>query len=144
MGLVSAITVICNLGYQKYYRPDLLVQLMQSVSHAPILIATTHKTHVQIGEMMGIGREFKLTNSTDVPLFFLAHQDQNFNASTDALQQTVSTMQKPLDLWLVNFYAPAKFNNCVATPLSSPTVDGYNYQLLHCDIALPKYTVGEN
>ncbi len=138
MGLVSAITVICNLGYQKYYRPDLLVQLMQSVSHAPTLIATTHKTHVQIGEMMGIAREFKLTNSTDTPLFFLAHKDQNSNASTEALQQTVSTMQKPLDLWLVNFYAPARFNNCVATPLSSPTVDGYNYQLFHCAIALPK------
>lgn len=23
MGLVSAVTVVCNLGYQKYYRPDL-------------------------------------------------------------------------------------------------------------------------
>lgn len=84
MGLLSAIVVVCNLGYQKYYRPDLLVQLMQNASHTPILIATTHKTHVQIGEMMGIAREFKLTKSTVNPLFFLAHQEPN---SHDSIQK---------------------------------------------------------
>ncbi len=76
MGLLSAITVVCNFGYQKYYRPDLLVQLIQNVSPAPILIATEQKTHVQIGEMMGLAREFKFAGNTR-PRFFLAHQDQS-------------------------------------------------------------------
>jgi uncharacterized membrane protein len=132
MGLLSAITVVCNLGYQKYYRPDLLAQLIQNFSQVPILVATTQKTHVQIGEMMGIAREFKLNSSTNAPLFLLAHQDQNPNTSTATLQKTLTDLSKPLDLWLVNFYAPVKFNNCVAAPLSSPPVDGYNYQLFHC------------
>lgn len=52
--------------------------------------------------------------------------------STDAPQQTLNQIATPLDLWLVNFYAPAKFNNCVAAPLSLPPVDGYSYQLFHC------------
>lgn len=129
MGLFSAITVVCNLGYQKYYRPDLLVQLIQN-SPAPILIATEQKTHVQIGEMMGLARELKKAGFTQ-PQFFLAHQDQS-NTSTQALQESLNQIPKSLDLWLVNFYAPVKFNNCVSAPLSSPPVDGYNYQLFHC------------
>ncbi len=129
MGLFSAITVVCNLGYQKYYRPDLLVQLIQN-SQVPILIATEQKTHVQIGEMMGLAREFKIAHFTS-PKFFLAHQDQS-NTSTDALQKTLNQIPESLDLWLVNFYAPVKFNNCVPVALSLPLVDGYNYQLFHC------------
>jgi uncharacterized membrane protein len=132
MGLLSGLTVVCNLGYQKYYRPDLLVQLIQNKSQSPVLIATTHKTHVQIGEMMGIAREFKLSGSPATPLFLLAHQDQDPNTSTTALQQTLNQLPRPLDLWLVNFYAPVKIDSCVAEPQSLPPVDGYNYQLYHC------------
>jgi uncharacterized membrane protein len=172
MGLVSALTVVFNLGYQKYYRPDLLVQLIQKVSHDPVLIATTHKTHVQIGEMMGIAREFKLFDSANkitqvssvqgisnnllntyqlnifqselsatqnsklnlsaTPQFLLAHQDQDPKASTATLQQTLTQLSYPLDLWLVNFYAPVKVNNCVADTQSLPPIDGYNFQLYHC------------
>lgn len=171
MGLVSAFTVVFNLGYQKYYRPDLLVQLIQKVSHDPVLIATTHKTHVQIGEMMGIAREFKLFDSANkitqvssvqgisnnflnnyhvnfqsersatqnsklnlsaTPQFLLAHQDQDPKTSTATLQQTLTQLSYPLDLWLVNFYAPLEVNNCVADTQSLPPIDGYNFQLYHC------------
>ena len=146
MGFFSAITVICNLGYQKYYRPDTLVQLIQGTSHSPILIATTQKTHVQIGEMMGIAREFKLlsearplgttartlTKATANPLFLFAHLDENSHTST-AVQQTLNNLSGAIDLWLVNFYAPFESNDCVADSLSLPPVDGYNYQLFHCD-----------
>lgn len=132
MGLLSGLTVVCNLGYQKYYRPDLLVQLIQNKSQSAVLIATTHKTHVQIGEMMGIAREFKLSGSPATPQFLLAHQDQDPNTSTTALQQTLNQLPRPLDLWLVNFYAPVKIDSCVAQPQSLPPVDGYNYQLYHC------------
>lgn len=181
MGLLSAFTVVFNLGYQKYYRPDLLVQLIHKVSHDPVLIATTHKTHVQIGEMMGIAREFKLFDSANKitqvssvqgipnnllnnyqlnlfqgelsatqnsklndqpeqaqnylsanPQFLLAHQDQDPKTSTATLQQTLNQVSYPLDLWLVNFYAPLEVNNCVADTQSLPPIDGYNFQLYHC------------
>jgi uncharacterized membrane protein len=105
MGLVSAITVVCNLGYQKYYRPDLLVPLVQEQSKSPVLIATTNKTHVQTGEMMGVAWEFKLSSSPATPQFLLAHQDQDPNTSTAALQKTLNQLPQPLDLWLVNFHA---------------------------------------
>ena len=132
MGLISAITVVSNLGYQKYYRPDLLVQLIQKVSQSPVLIATTHKTHVQIGEMMGIAREFKLTSSAPTPQFLLAHQNQNPQTATATLQKTLKALPRPLDLWLVNFYAPVEITNCITKPQQSQPIDGYNYQSYHC------------
>jgi len=135
MSLISTITVICNLGYQKYYRPDLFVQLIQQTSSAPILIATTHKTYVQTGEMMGIAREIKLENSLQNPLFLLAHQNQDPNTSTIALENTLKTLPRPFDVWLVNFHAPTAeaVKTCVMPNTEFlPNIDGYEYQLYHC------------
>ncbi|MBW4615440.1 MAG: glycosyltransferase [Desmonostoc vinosum HA7617-LM4] len=135
MGFLSAVTVVCNFGYQKYYRPDLFVQLIQQTSKAQILIATTQLTHVQIGEMMGIVREFKIQNHASVsPLFLLAHQDQNPNTSTIALGNTLKTLPRPFDLWLVNFHASvaAEVKTCSAETQSLPAVNGYEYKVYHC------------
>ncbi len=135
MGFFSAITVICNLGYQKYYRPDLFAQLIQQTSQVPVLIATTQITHVHIGEMMGVAREFKMENSrsSDI-LFLLAHQDQDPNTSTIALANNLKTLPRPFDLWLVNFRAPVaeEVKKCVANTQSLPLVNGYDYKIFHC------------
>ncbi len=137
MGFTSAITVLCNLGYQKYYRPDLFVQLIQQVSPVPILIATTHKTYVHTGEMMGIAREIKLKNSPQNSLFLLAHQDRDPNTSTIALENSLKTLARPFDLWLVNFHAPVAeaIKTCVSDTESLASIDGYKYQLYHCQQA---------
>ncbi len=133
MGLLSAVSVINNLGYQKYYRPDLFLQLVQKTDFSlPVLIATTHKTHVQTGEMMGIAREFKLAKTSASPEFLLAHQAQDPASSAIALQNIVSQKNRPFDLWLVNFYAPVKLDNCMLQNNLKVPVDGYNYQLYHC------------
>ncbi|MEH2099870.1 MAG: glycosyltransferase [Nostoc sp.] len=135
MAFLSAVTVFCNLGYQKYYRPDLFVQLIQQISPVPVLIATTHKTYVHTGEMMGVAREIKLGNSLQKPLFLLAHQDQDPNTSTIALANTLNKLPRPFDLWLVNFHAPVAeaVKTCVISDTQSlPGVDGYEYELYHC------------
>jgi uncharacterized membrane protein len=135
MGFFSAVTVFCNLGYQKYYRPDLFVQLIQQISSVPVLIATTHKTYVHTGEMMGIAREFKVANSPQKPLFLLAHQDKDPNTSTIALEYTLKKLPRPFDLWLVNFHAPVAeaVKTCIISDTKSlPRVDGYEYELYHC------------
>ncbi len=134
MGFFSAVTVICNLGYQKYYRPDLFVQLIQQTSPVPVLIAATHRTYVHTGEMMGVAREIKLANSLQKPLFLLAHQDKEPNTSTIALENTLKTLPRPFDLWLVNFHAPVAeaVKTCVPDTQSMPSIDGYEYKLYHC------------
>ncbi len=155
MGLLSAITVVSNLGYQKYYRPDLLVPAIQKVSSSPILIATTHNTLVQTGEMMGIAWELNHKIKTDKSpinseiLFMLVHQEQEQCTiapgktcpAAIALEQTLTQLPRPLDLWLVNFKAPADdLPNCFAEDLAQyqTAVDGYNTKLYRCLAANPE------
>ena len=154
VSLLSSITVIYNLGYQKYYRPDLFVQLIKNTSELPVLIATTQKTHVQIGEMIGVAREFKIQNTKDKikdsqffasprpsappvapssPLFLLAHQDDESNTSSIVLENTLKRLPRPFDLWLVNFYAPKRVDNCVQIKRRLPPINGYNYELYRCE-----------
>ncbi len=142
MGLLSGITVVSNLGYQKYYRPDLLVPIIEQASPLPVLIATTHNTLVQTGEMMGIAWELRNHDSSAIknPQFLLAHQDEyrcqeSICPASTTLEQTLAQLPRPLDIWLVNFKATvADLPNCYAEDSSQYQVwvDGYNYQLYHC------------
>jgi uncharacterized membrane protein len=142
MGFLSGITVICNLGYRKYYRPDILVPIIQTSSSAPVLIATTHNTLVQTGEMMGIAWQLLPDRTGRSPLnpqFLLAHQAERKCERRDCeaattLQQTIERMPKPIDLWLVNFHASIELTeqNCLSDRLPEIPVYGYEYRLYHC------------
>ncbi|MDB9374472.1 glycosyltransferase family 39 protein [Nodularia sphaerocarpa] len=134
MGLISAITVTSNLGYRKYYRPDLLVSLIEQNSPLPVLIATTHKTLVQTGEMMGIAWELKSSNSQVNTQFLLAHQEQDPKTSTTSLNNTLKELPRPFDLWLVNFQAPLaeEVKKCDVENQNLPAINGYVYKLYHC------------
>ncbi|TVP66906.1 MAG: phospholipid carrier-dependent glycosyltransferase [Nodularia sp. (in: Bacteria)] len=134
MGLISAITVTSNLGYRKYYRPDLLVPVIEQNSPIPVLIATTHKSLVQIGEMMGIAWELKLSGSQANTQFLLAHQEKDPNTSTTALNNSLKALPRPFDLWLVNFHAPIPetAKKCVSDTQALPAVNGYEYKFYHC------------
>lgn len=134
MGLISAITVTSNLGYRKYYRPDLLVSVIEKNSPLPVLIATSHKSLVQTGEMMGIAWELKFSGSQANTQFLLAHQDQDPNTSTTSLDNTLKELPRPFDLWLVNFHAPIaeEVQKCDAENKNLPAINGYVYELYHC------------
>lgn len=140
MGFFSGVTVNSNLGYRKYYKPDLLIPIIREVSKVPILIATTQNTHVEIGELMGIGWEWerihrsegKFSNS---PLFLLANQRRDApEIAAETLDRTLSQLERPLDLWLVNFRAPVNLGSqkCQLKSGDLPVVDGYEYQVYHC------------
>ncbi|HEY9807360.1 MAG TPA: hypothetical protein V6D04_12375, partial [Candidatus Obscuribacterales bacterium] len=150
MGVLSGLTVANNLGYRKYYRPDQLAPLIQATSQVPTLIATTHNTHVQTGELMGLAWEFwhdrvSDTSANGSPQFLLAHQTCNpqqtsCQQSAQVLQQNLSALPRPFDLWLVNFYTNPKSalsnllqsRDCAVDPKVDSGVNGYSYQLYHC------------
>ncbi|MBE9183619.1 glycosyltransferase family 39 protein [Microcoleus sp. LEGE 07076] len=173
MGFLSGVTVNSNLGYRKYYKPDFLVPTIREVSKVPVLIATTQKTHVEIGELMGIGLEWErrkkeegssatdyLTDVTDVspreevrgkkeevrgkkeevkafdsPRFLLVKQRRDApEIVTGILDRTLSQLERPLDLWLVNFRTPVNLaeQKCQIESRQLPGVDGYEYQIYHC------------
>ncbi|NJL89273.1 MAG: glycosyltransferase [Coleofasciculaceae cyanobacterium SM2_1_6] len=82
LSFCSGLTVATNLAYQKYYRPDFLVPIIQTNSRSPIVIATTHNTLVQTGEMMGIAWEWQRHNQTD--------NSVNLSNSTDLTSDSAS------------------------------------------------------
>ena len=150
MGFFSGVTVNSNLGYRKYYKPDLLIPVIRELSQVPVLIATTQKTHVEIGELMGIGWEWERNSATDFvtdvrkkeevkafdsPLFLLANQRRDGpEVAAGTLDTTLSKLERPLDLWLVNFRAPVNLEaqKCQVESRELPAVDGYEYQVYHC------------
>ena len=156
MGFFSGVTVNSNLGYRKYYKPDLLIPVIRELSKVPVLIATTQKTHVEIGELMGIGWEWERSSATDFvadvtdvtdvrkkeevkafdsPLFLLANQRRDGpEIAAGTLDKTLSQLERPLDLWLVNFRAPVNLEaqKCQVESGELPAVDGYEYQVYHC------------
>ncbi|MEG3878065.1 glycosyltransferase family 39 protein, partial [Microcoleus sp. herbarium7] len=154
MGVCSGITVNSNLGYRKYYKPDLLIPIIRELSKVPVLIATTQNTHVEIGELMGIGWEWQRSSATsnvqdvtdvrkkeevkafDSPLFLLANRQRDApEIAAWTLDKTLIQLQRPLDLWLVNFRAPVNLaaQKCQLETRDLPAVDGYQYQVYHCD-----------
>ncbi|HEY9750769.1 MAG TPA: glycosyltransferase, partial [Allocoleopsis sp.] len=144
VGLLSGMTVATGLGYQKTHRPDVVVQHLQQAAQSPTLIAIAHMTHGQTGRLMGLAWELQRQQTTGVlanPLFLLAHQDQNPLSSAIALQQTLSQLPRPLDLWLINFPNPDETpsfasllaaERCVADPQHKHRTDGYRYRLYRC------------
>ncbi|MBF2065596.1 MAG: glycosyltransferase [Calothrix sp. C42_A2020_038] len=134
MSLLSGVTVVNNLGYQKYYRPDLFVSVIQRVSSNPVLIATTQKTHVHIGEMMGVARELRKNQKLTNTKFLLAHQDNNPDTSSIALGKAIQTLPRPFDLWKVNFFAdnPEELETCSLNSKPLPLVNGYAYKVYRC------------
>ncbi|EGK87499.1 glycosyltransferase [Microcoleus vaginatus PCC 9802] len=156
MGFFSGVTVNSNLGYRKYYKPDLLIPIIRELSKVPVLIATTQKTHVEIGELMGVGWEWERSSATDFvadvtdvtdvrkkeevkafdsPLFLLAnHRRDGPEIAAGTLDKTLSQLERPLDLWLVNFRVPVNLEaqKCQVESRELPAVDGYEYQVYHC------------
>lgn len=144
MGLLGGVTVTWNLGYLQSIRPDLMVNVIEKLSDAPVLIATTHQHHGHTGRMMGLAWEFKHLDSsnssasrdTTSPTFLLARDKLDFQGKnpTITLQETVAGLPRPLDVWLVNFHAGIDLaqQKCFAAPQRLPKVDSYWYRLYHC------------
>lgn len=138
VALLSGLSVVANFGYQKYYRPELLAPVIQQQSQAPVLIATSHETHVQTGELMGLAREFLRLETTPKqrPRFLLAHFDRDRRLAQTTLTQVLAQTPRPLDLWTVNFKTVGKSltvpADCAAQMTPPGWVNGYSYQLYRC------------
>lgn len=134
MGFLGAVTVIINLGYQKYYRPEQFISVIKETTSQPVLIATTHKSLVQVGEMMGIGLELKKKNELENVSFLLVSQTlENSPQATKTLTETVATISDTLEVWTVNFNAPIELDNCKIDSKKYPYIDGYGYQRYMCN-----------
>ncbi len=139
MGLLSGITVISNLGYQKYYQPDLLIPIIENISKSkPVLITTTHRSLSQTGEIMGIAEQIKVSNSPIDARFLLIPEDRESDSATKKLIEEIKILPRPFDLWLTNFHtfentSLTALPSCTADTQALPAVDGYDYKIFHCN-----------
>jgi uncharacterized membrane protein len=138
-GLVGSLTVGFHLGLQKVHRPDQVVSRIESRPQTPIVIAIAHHTHGQTGRLMGLAWE--LRRSGREAQFYLDHQPCNAadrdrcDRPTPALRQTIAQLPRPVDLWLINFQAQARFTDLGCKfdrRLRTRRVDGYKYQRYRC------------
>ncbi|MBJ7901398.1 MAG: hypothetical protein GC158_16080 [Cyanobacteria bacterium RI_101] len=135
MGLASAVTVTHNLGYQKYYRPELFLAQVDQVSPpgARPLIVTTRQSLVQTGEMMGLALEARRRFPQLDPRFALIPQRRPESAEATAqLKRLLEDQDQSIDLWLVNFLAPQDLPQCQSLPSVGPSVNGYSYRRFLC------------
>ncbi|MGF1675416.1 MAG: glycosyltransferase, partial [Rivularia sp. (in: cyanobacteria)] len=137
MGLLSGITVVSNLGYQKYYRPDLLLPIIENISLTkPILIANTHRSLAETGEIMGIAKQIQKTNSPINAQFLIIPENQKSDTATTTLIEQIQTLPRPFDLWLTNFRTiqktPLTLPSCTADTQALPGINGYEYKIYHC------------
>ncbi|NJO71074.1 MAG: hypothetical protein HC825_03935 [Oscillatoriales cyanobacterium RM1_1_9] len=136
-GLFSSLMVINNLAYQKPDRSDLVAGAIAPTLSVttPSLIATVYKNHEQIGEMMGIAWELKQLEPTrNQPQFLLAQKSGDPSIPVRTLNQVLSTISRPLNLWTVNFSAPQELEgqNCFQDEGSKSRVSGYYFRMYQC------------
>jgi uncharacterized membrane protein len=136
MGILSSLSIAHNLGYRKYYNPTQFLNILQANSKVPSLIVTTQQSLVQTGEMMGLAWELEHNSAiakNSKPDFLLIHQSQEKSLeTTEKLKDIVQAQHQNIDVWTVNFHAKVDLPNCSVDQQSFPGVNGYDYQLYHC------------
>ncbi|MGK7930103.1 MAG: glycosyltransferase family 39 protein [Microcystaceae cyanobacterium] len=136
MGFIGAITVLVNLGYQKYYNPTHLVKVIKETSAVSTLVVAPYISLSQTGEIMGIAWESVQQNVENSPNFIILKQD-----NTDVyqlphnLQKENNPTLYPLDIWSVNFYYSSLNldTNCQLDSQKFPAINGYNYRRFQCN-----------
>ncbi len=133
MSLLGSITVLANLGYQKYYLSDRFVNLIEKTASYPVLIATPHKSLAETGEMMGIAWELNRQSVLKNTQFLLAHQNSpDLQPAINTVQQIIETLPRPLEVWAVNFYDSIELKGCQLQAQKFLYVNGYGYQRFIC------------
>ena len=137
VGLLGGAIANLNLGYLQNHRPDLMVSKIAEGTNAPVAVATTYKHHGQTGRIIGLAWGLKDFPNINSPQFFFVTKDFEKNSyarSVQILNQKLATIDRPLDLWLVNFRAKIDLEtqNCFPDNKYRGTLGQYKYKLYRC------------
>ncbi len=137
MGLLGALTVTSNYGYQKSQRADLLADYIQARSPMPVSIAMTYETHAELRKLISVGMEFERSQDKGIKPKFLLVQRKKDGSQTlpPSLTTALEQISQPLALWAVDLKIDSReleALNCEEEKASHPHISGYKYQLYHC------------
>ena len=124
VGLFSGAIALLNLGYLQNHRPDLAIAKIVEGTRSNLAIATTYKHHGQTGRIIGLAWGLK-DLPIPSPLFFLAEEK--------ILSEKLSTIDRPLDLWLINHdEIELETQNCFPDSEYQGMTGQYKYKLYRC------------
>ena len=115
--------------------------IIQEKSTVPVLIAATHESLVQTGEIMGIAWQLQQQGKTsDIKFILISKTGKNPEQANNKLQEIVENLPRPLDVWTVNFNAEialnsiptVNLNKCQLDTTNYPYIDGYTYKRYQC------------
>jgi uncharacterized membrane protein len=136
IGLLGGIISVFNLGYLQSHRPDLFITILEKYSSNPVVIAAPFKHHGHTGRMTAIAWGLRNVSSWENTKFFLADvaSEENYDQTIHSLKHDLATLEKPLDLWLVNFRSKEQMipENCRREKLKEKSAGQYNYKLYLC------------
>ena len=135
LGICGSLSINHNLAFQKVERPDKVVPVMvEAYQQLPVVITIDHFTHGQTGELMSLGWQFKQAiDRREIswqPQFLLLNSDLKIS-----LQEQIQQIEKPFQLWLINFSPSPDLSNtsCKPNPNYQRRTTGYKYRLYDCN-----------
>lgn len=136
VGFLGGVVANLNLGYLQNHRPDLAINKIAEGTKAPLAIATTYRHHGQTGRMIGLAWGLKNLPKINSAQFFLASEDpkSGIEDSATMLSQQLTNIERPFDLWLVNFRGQVELStqNCFPDSEYQDMVGQYKYKLYRC------------
>ncbi len=129
IGFLGGIIANLNLGYLQNHRPDLAINKIVEGTKTHVAIATTYRHHGQTGRMIGLAWGLQNFPNTKSSQFFLTKED-----SSAILAEKLTSLERPLDLWLVNFRGEMALEtqNCFPDADYQDMVGQYKYKLYRC------------
>ncbi|BAW96494.1 hypothetical protein NIES970_14240 [[Synechococcus] sp. NIES-970] len=131
IGFFSALTVINNWGYQKYYHADKIVDRLATTGQQPVLMISPRESTVQIGEIMGIAWEQQRRAVTRPVSFAFIPAQETPEAYTEDLEAMVEQFPEPaFEVWSINIFEPLPLQGCQQP--EREWVAGYYSYLYQC------------
>ncbi len=137
VGLISAITVIADVGYAKFYYPDRLLTTIQTQSSHPVVLAADaaieDKPTVVGIELLSVGWEMtripQRWQFAQAPRYILLRE-----SDPQLMNRWLPPTARPVDLWLFNRATDLSAQGCKAVgALGLQEAGSYRYQHYRCE-----------
>jgi uncharacterized membrane protein len=139
---LSALTVVMDLGFRKFFRTDRFLAVVQQVSEAPVVLGSTVVRPDQIGvfgnDLMSLGWDIQRHEKEWMtpPHFFLVNVEGP-QSTPRVLNQILPTLKRPTELWLLYFSDTITMilseNNCrPKLPYDRGNFGGFSFQHYCC------------
>lgn len=135
ISLLGSLTVVNNLGYRKSRDSNRMAAQIETISTAPVVVASTYETLSQLRELIALGLALKtnsLPSQAVAPQFLLLKRNEQHDLILD---NALFSLPKPLDMWGINLRdnkIHLNHINCIEDKEAKLPDSGYENNIYHC------------